>query len=308
MKPSPRFAGIFRLTLLVGAGLYFGATTPLYANGVMFDFNSLAAGAAIGNAATPGTITYYMNHALQAAGCIGCTVTVVGTAADRTWDGDGHVVGPSGHPLTLGTYGGVPSAISNAAVPTGVLGTTNNRLSGTVNTFLADTTDHGAQVGVGAHNEMYFRFSGFSISGAVSFDYEIFPCAVGGSCTNPPGFTLEAGTGTSGSDPLVTSFGSGGTQLAVTPSAGAPDGSSTRSPVSGASADTSKQWIGYYSTTSALNGATEVDFLDWPATIGIDNWTISWRPPNQVPEPGTLLLVGSGLAGLYLKRKRQLHS
>ena len=56
--------------------------------------------------------------------------------------------------------------------------------------FLADTNDTGTQVGVGSKNEIYMKFN-FPITGTISFDYEIFPCAIDG-CTNPPGLTFEA--------------------------------------------------------------------------------------------------------------------
>jgi PEP-CTERM motif len=282
------------IVLILGVAFCFSAVNTAHANSVTFNFSGLSAGATITQ------IQNNMNSALAAAGCLGCSVSVVGAAADQTWDGDGHVVGPNGQPLTLGTYGGAPNAISNSATPTGVLGQTNNKISGTLNTFLADTTDGGTQVGVGPQSEMYFKLNGFAIGGAVSFDYEIFPCATGtGGCTNPPGLTFEAGKGTTGTDPVMATF------AGVTPSSSAADGSSTHSPISGlGSVESSSQYIGYYSTV-ALNGDTELDFLDWPATIGIDNLTINFPPPSQVPEPGTLFLVGTGLAGLYLKRKKQ---
>ncbi|MCX7063110.1 MAG: PEP-CTERM sorting domain-containing protein [Proteobacteria bacterium] len=42
-------------------------------------------------------------------------------------------------------------------------------------------------------------------------------------------------------------------------------------------------------------------FNDW---VGVDNITFLFRDQNQVPEPGTLALLGLGLAGLGLSRRR----
>jgi hypothetical protein len=42
-------------------------------------------------------------------------------------------------------------------------------------------------------------------------------------------------------------------------------------------------------------------FLDW---VGVDNITFLFKDQNQVPEPGTLALLGLGLAGLGLSRRR----
>lgn len=48
-------------------------------------------------------------------------------------------------------------------------------------------------------------------------------------------------------------------------------------------------------------GVTKLEFYDWPEQIGLDNLTI-----NQVPEPGTMLLFGIGLAGICSRRKRNV--
>jgi len=284
-----------RLPLFAGALVILGAASAANANTVDFNYNSVAYSktatnnsSGLGAAST--AVQTYMDSALAAAGCGTCTVTVHGGVADKTWDGDGHVVGPDGKPLTLGTYNGTPSAISNTATPTGTLGTTNNLVSGTTGEFLADTNDNGTQIGVGSKNEIYLTFN-FPISGTISFDYEIFPCAAGATgCTSTPDLTFEAGNNTNGSDPTIATFSS------VKPSGSAADGSSTHSPdVNGENAP---QYIGYYSTT--VNGVTELDFLDWPATIAIDNLTFN----VQTPEPNSLILLGMGIVALFVMRKK----
>jgi len=288
VKIMALLAVAFALVLLPGA---------LQANTVDFNFSTAAYSSSATNSNTTGlgaaasAVQTYMDSALAAAGCTGCTVTVYGGVADKTWDGDGHVVGPGGKPLTLGTYNGTPSAIRNTATPTGTLGTSNNLLSGTVGTFLADTNDKGTQVGVGAKNEFYLKFN-FPISGTISFDYEIFPCAAGATgCTSTPDLTFEAGNNSNGSDPTIV------TLTSVKPSGSAADGSSTQS--ANGSGETSPQYIGYYSTT-LTNNVTELDFLDWPATIGIDNLTIT----VPTPEPNSLILLSMGIVALFIMRKK----
>jgi PEP-CTERM motif len=71
------------------------------------------------------------------------------------------------------------------------------------------------------------------------------------------------------------------------------------SPASGSGSELAPQLIGTWS--GQLSGVTRLDFIDWPATIGIDNLVV-----DPVPEPSTLLLTGSALAsGLVWLRSRR---
>lgn len=132
------------------------------------------------------------------------------------------------------------------------------------------------------------KFSGYMINGIVSFDYEAFP-----DNTGAPDFTFVA---KNSSNAVVTTW----TLNGVTP--GTSDGTAKHSPnhqgTGGTNLETNKQYIGTWS--GPISNATELDFVDWPATIAIDNLSIS-----RVPEPGTMLLLGTGLSGLLFLKKKQ---
>ncbi len=244
------------------AGLLLGAGILAQAD-VIFDFNSLSSGA------NNSSIQTYMNGVL---GCAGC-VTVTGAVADRTYNGEGYVTGPGNgsKSLTLGTSDGAAGSNSNSTV------------NSTYDTFLANTNDSSHQIS----NQIVIRFgSGYALNGPISFDYEIFP-----DISGSPDFTFKAWNGST----LLASW----TQLGVTPNT--TDGNATHSPKhpGPSGTETNKQYMGTWSSGAPLNNVTELDFIDWPATIGVDNLKIA-----SAPEPGTLLLFGTGLAALFCFRKR----
>jgi hypothetical protein len=260
--------------LLVGM-IFLGAGMSARADQFTFNFNSLPSGApASGGIGVNASIQNYMNNILG-----GNYVNVIGAVADKTYNGEGFVVGPGngGTSLTLGTSDG---AANDAAA-------LNKDSNGNLvyDTFIATTNDSSSKIS----SQITMTFiNGFTINGNVSFDFEIFPD--GTSTTNqanPPDFTFVGGT---------TNW----TVNGVTP--GTTNGGSTHSPQSGAlKTEPNLQYIGHWSGN--VTNATELDFIDWPPTIAIDNLTIS-----RVPEPNTIVLLGTGLAGFaFLKRKPRMN-
>jgi hypothetical protein len=285
------------ITTFLGLTLILSAGVSAYAGSVDFTFDSqtingtpitgLTAGA------TSAQIQTYMNSVLTASGCTGCSVTVlvngstIGAVADTTYNGEGHVTGPGNGAtsLTLGNSNGATGSNSTST------------LDSSSDTFIANTDNNSNQVS----QQITLQFKGITGLSVNSFDYEIFPdgtCPVlnssncggaqsGGHYPNQPDLDFEAGNNTNGTDAVVQTF------YGVTP--GGTNGTATHSPISGASnAELAPQAIGTW--TGSLTGDTELDFVDWPATIGIDNLTIAGtniNPNISTPEPASIALLGT---------------
>lgn len=246
--------------LLAGAVLLCGMAMSARAD-IVFNFNSPS----LSTSSTDTQIAQYMDGLL---GCVGC-VTVSGASVDTTYSGDSHVVGNNGKSLTLGTSDGATN--NSTLTPTT-----------TYDNFLSNVTNSASTVS----NGITMTFS--QAVNLKSFDFEIFPdasCPKSSSCPSLPDFELYInGSGTA-------TF----TQLAAFPAASGTDGSSTKSPLG---TELAAQWIGTWSGN--LTNVTEIQFMDWPAAIGVDNIDVG----SQVPEPrgGAILLGGLLLAGLAGKK------
>jgi hypothetical protein len=204
--------------------------------------------------------------------------------------------------LTAAGYSGATASVSGA-LATGTYSGEGHVVGGTLGT---DTfvINNSFGIGASATDSFTLSFAGLLIT-SISFDYEIFPnadCQAGTSCathntnSNFPDITVTA---RNGANPSSTVFH----QLANL-------GSSTLDP----------QRLGTSGSISlaslANGGATSLTFIDWPATIGIDNLYITTGCPvgnpqcggggggGNLPEPGSLALLGLGCGALAWVMRR----
>jgi hypothetical protein len=288
--------------MLSAFGLLLSAGVSAYATSVDFTFDTQTINGTtitgLAGGANSAAIQTYMDAVLTASGCVGCTATVlvsgsnIGAVVDQSYNGDGHATGPGNgsQSLTLGDSTGATASNTGSTL-------------GSTDSFIANTNDSSGTVS----NQITIQFHNITNLDVTSFAYEIFPdgtctklasgyCGSSGSGTpsgyaNQPDLKFEAGNNTNGTDANVTTI------YGVTP--GTTNGTATHSPNSGSSsAETAPQAIGTW--TGSLTGDTELDFVDWPATIGIDNLQISYTTP-AVPEPSAIVLFGTLV--LFLGRK-----
>lgn len=190
----------------------------------------------------------------------GASVVVTGAVASKTYTGDGHVVGPNySTPLTLGN--------TNDGVQHG----------GAADTFIMNNSPT---------DRITMVFTGLTIFN-ISFDLEIFPdgtCPNTSHCTaaNWPDFELAA----DGS--LIEQW------LGLVPGTG---GTYSVSPAMH-TLETAPQLLTVSGTWYFPGGVTKLEFIDWPAHIGIDNLRFN------VPEPASFALLGFGLIALGSGRRR----
>jgi len=208
----------------------------------------------------------YMTNALIAQAA-GMTVTVTGATATNIYTGDNRVVGP---------------VDANNVVKPLTLGTTEGgdpiKQAATTDTFI--DTQNSTEIDMTFSKKIY----------QVSFDYEIFPnanCTVS-NCADVPDFTFKANGVT-----YASALAKNVTALPFTHSVN-----------STASANETAMQLGpkFTGIITFTNGVTALQFIDWPVTIGIDNLKVNTNAP--VPEPATMLLLGSGLAAAYAKKRR----
>jgi hypothetical protein len=240
------------------------------------DFNVIGTG---NNAA----VQSYLD-AIAGAGAI----TVRGAVANQIYNGDGHVF-KDGNSIreTLGTSEFVDGVLTpNTANPHHLV----------YDTFLYNVGGEGStNTAYGSYGDDKIVFDFATPVTSIAFDWEVFPdasCQLPGfydgcgpryTSSNMPDFELWAGTPTS----QLYDYHSGD--------------ASGDFPVAGSKNGSFPQGIGYFETAFAA-GVTHVEFVDWPARIGIDNLQGASRVLSEPPSLALVALQALGFVGWRRKR------
>lgn len=182
--------------------------------------------------------------------------------ADKTHNGDRHIVRPGNgtSSLTLGDSNGPTVDGSSFTV-------------GPTDKFIHN---------VAGTNEFEITFSGLPIS-TVKFDYETFP---DGSCPSLSNCGKKRADLFEANGKRIAHF------FGVAPGR---NDTHLHSPASGSQKSVlASQGLGTFTWTFATP-VTQLEFIDWPATIGIDNLKI-----DPAPEPSSVILLGTAIAAAFL--------
>jgi hypothetical protein len=277
-------------TLCVGVVLLLGSAASARASWTAtFDKGSIITGVTPNDGSDSSSVI--AQYLASVVGCSGCVTVSAGAAVAQQYNADGHVVGTAGS-LTLGNSNG---AMNNTVAPGSYTGAF-------LNDYYISNLSAGATGGV-PHYQLsqgiVITFTkGYSLTGTFSFDYQIMP---DGTCTQLN--TTNCGAALSGghyaNQPDLIFIATGGstnintTFWGVTP--GTTNGATTTSPLS--ANELSPQAIGT-SGNFLLTGATQLQFNDWPAAIGVDNMKL------VTPEPAGQVFLLAGLALVALAGNR----
>jgi hypothetical protein len=270
---------------------------------ISFTFDNTAYANVFNSGSTPTTtnLQTYMTNAYAAQGGVGSvTITGAGVLSDNNYTGDGHVVGPiSGGTVTPLTLGSTNAGVQHPIPP--ATGATHDN-------YIVNNPP-------GSNTTFQIHFS--SLIFGVSFDYEIFP---DGSCPNPGSSNSSVNLGcTSKSNSNWPDFkfyvnSVSTANLVLDTQGNVPvSGFSTVCHGAGSPAtcgpggtEPAPQYLSSTVSYTFVNGVNDLFFVDWPATVGIDNLVVdNKRPPQKIPEPASLGLFGLALVGLAAVRRRR---
>ena len=240
-----------------------------------------------------------MNGILQKWGFSGTSVTVTNGIANDNWNADGHIVGPASTSAGCVSSGdangwGYGNGVCPLALWDSDGGVAHLNSRDTILTNLGGTSAGNDRITMSLAG---LNQGGQSVTG-ISFDLEIFPdgdCPDGGS-----GTCINTG---SASWPDLNLWVNGVNLPAWNWFGVEPN---TKSPL--LVNETAPQLLTTSGLISVSGPTLNLDFVDWPAKIGIDNLKIYWTNTGgggqNVPEPGTLGLLGVGLAGFWSMRRK----